>query len=212
MGSELTDGQQQRLLAEVDPFRHRRHCAGACCWASSSGGRSCSHAQSSVSVPHRARIAQPGWCDRPRSNSTRHWAGSPSRSRRRLPAGKPRRWPSSPGGKERPHRSGRPHAEGDRCHQHGRGAAEMLQGSSRLRIHTGGDRRWPPPQPPRAGAQVLHRTRCARRSAPPPCGGHRLQAPPGSGSPAAGAWRSRGLATGRAHLDQGPAATSKQAN
>jgi len=188
----------------------RRSC---CLGQGAPGGvRSCS-LTSSVSCPHRGRIAQPRLVRSADSNSTRHWAGS-----HRVPPRpgflqvSPRRWPQvqvQPGH----NRKRSTHCEGDRGHQPRAGARGLLPENAPgpavgFRIHNRRDKRWPPPQPPRAGSATgLHRNRrVARVDQHRPPGGRPPPQARGSGSGRRGHGASkRFVATGRAHLDQGPA-------
>jgi len=79
-------------------------------------------------------------------------------------------------------------------HQHGRGAAEMLQGTVALRIHTVRDKRCATPAAEAGRPGSTERPCALDRTAP--WRRHRLSNRRQRLRPAAGAWRAEGVASG----------------
>jgi len=122
-GHELTPTASSSVCSrQVDLPAHRPPCAGSCCWASSRRGRFLAAARL-CELPHRGpKSAQPRLVRSPDRNSTSNWAAAHRVPARPDSAGSPR------GGrrsrcKTKAHTEREPPAEGDRCHQHGRGVA-----------------------------------------------------------------------------------------
>jgi len=155
---------------------------------------SCTSSVSCLCIEARTSTTH-GWCDLwPIEQQTRHWVRQPIASRPAPTSCSSPGLPAVLGARPGPHRSGRPHAEGDRANQHGPGVLpENAAQGQQSRPSPDPYRReysdGPPPQPPRSRgpwSQAVHRTpRCARKYAPPPwaapassTAGTRLAGPP----------------------------------